>query len=98
MPRTRSLALLFLVAGFNAASAQNYTFTTLTFTVASNDTWGGDPALASAFVSAGAFSLPSTSRDAAVDVRLPPDGYTVTVSGVAGATGRVLVEIYDLDP
>ena len=68
-----------------------------TFTVASNATWGGGAELASAFVSAGAFLLPSTSKDAAVVVRLPPGGYTVTVSGVAATTGRALVEIYDLD-
>ena len=37
-------------------------------------------------------------KDAAVVVRLPPGGYTVTVSGVPYTTGHALVEIYDLDP
>ena len=68
------------------------------FVVASNDNWNGDAALASAFASAGSFPLPATSKDAALVVRLPPGGYTVTVSGVGAAAGRALVEIYDLDP
>ncbi|MBI4622822.1 MAG: hypothetical protein HY736_06300, partial [Verrucomicrobia bacterium] len=69
-----------------------------TFTVASNDNWGGNATLTAAFAAAGAFALPAASKDAALVVRLPPGGYTVTVSGVADTTGRALVEIYDLDP
>ena len=69
-----------------------------TFTVAGNDNWNNDTTLASAFRAAGAFALPASSKDAAVVVRLPPGGYTVTVSGVADTTGRALVEVYDLDP
>ena len=47
---------------------------------------------------AGAFSIPDTSKDAAVLLALPPGGYTIVTSGVAGATGTALVEVYDLDP
>jgi hypothetical protein len=68
------------------------------FAVAANDNWGGSAALQTAFSQAGAFALPAGSKDAAVLVRLPPGGYTVVVSGVAGGTGTALVEIYDLDP
>ncbi|MBL9187796.1 MAG: immunoglobulin domain-containing protein [Opitutaceae bacterium] len=68
------------------------------FAVVNNDNWGGDPALAAAFVSAGAFALAPGSRDAALVLRLPPGGYTVVVSGVGATTGTALVEIYDLDP
>ena len=68
------------------------------FVVAANDNWGGSPTLQSAFTQAGAFALPTGSNDAAVFVRLPPGGYTVVVSGVGGATGTALVEVYDLDP
>jgi cyclophilin family peptidyl-prolyl cis-trans isomerase len=71
------------------------------FTVASSNDWaenGRGPALEAAFTSAGAFSLPAGSRDAAVLVRLPPGAYTAVASGVGGATGRALVEVYDLDP
>ncbi len=67
-----------------------------TTTVAANDNWGGTAELIAAFASVGAFGLPSGSGDAAVLVRLPPGGYTVTVSGVANTTGNVLVEIYDV--
>ena len=64
--------------------------------VASNDNWGGTAALKSAFESVGAFALPDTSRDAAMIVPLQPGAYTVQVSGVGGATGVALVEIYEL--
>lgn len=64
--------------------------------VAANDNWGGTTELIAAFAAVGAFGMPSGSGDAAVLVRLPPGGYTVTVSGVANTTGNVLVEIYDV--
>ncbi len=66
------------------------------FTVARNDTW--DVAAATVFAQVGAFALPFCSTDAALVVRLPPGGYTVTVSGADQTTGTALVEIYDLDP
>jgi hypothetical protein len=69
-----------------------------TFSVASNDNWGGEMELIDAFLAAGTFALPGSSKDAAVVLRLPPGGYAVTVSGVGAATGRALVEIYDLAP
>jgi len=64
--------------------------------VASNDNWGGGATLATAFSSGGAFTLPATSRDAAIVARLIPGNYTVQVSGIAAATGTILVEIYEL--
>lgn len=69
--------------------------------VASNNDWGDGgqtSVLQVAFGSAGAFSLPTGSKDAAVLVRLPPGGYTVQASGVNNTTGTALVEVYDLDP
>jgi len=63
--------------------------------VATNDNWGGGTTLGSAFASVGAFALPAASRDAAVSVGLSPGSYTVQVSGVGGATGMILVEIYE---
>ncbi|WP_414664669.1 immunoglobulin domain-containing protein [Horticoccus sp. 23ND18S-11] len=68
------------------------------FAIATNDNWGGGTALQTAFTQAGAFALPSGSKDAVVVVRLPPGGYTVVVSGVGATTGTALVEVYDLDP
>ena len=64
--------------------------------IAQNDDWGGASALVSAFAQAGAFSISPTSKDAALIATLPPGGYTVRVTGVGGATGTALVEIYEL--
>ena len=66
--------------------------------IARNDSWAGAAALVEAFAQVGAFALARDSKDAALIVRLPPGGYTVTVSGVSETTGTALVEIYDLDP
>lgn len=70
------------------------------FSIAANDNWsdGNRAALEAAFAASGAFALPVGSKDAAVLVRLPPGGYTAVATGVGGATGRALVEVYDLDP
>jgi hypothetical protein len=65
---------------------------------AANDNWGNTAELRAAFASAGAFALSASGRDAAVLVRLPPGGYTVSVSDAAGGAGTVVVEVYDLDP
>jgi hypothetical protein len=64
--------------------------------IGANDNWGGGAPLTSAFASVGAFVLPPASRDAAVTAALSPGNYTVQVSGVGGATGTILVEIYEL--
>ncbi len=67
--------------------------------VASNDDWGGAPALVTATAAANAFPLPSGSADAAVllDSRIGSGAYTVE-STMPGATGDVLLEFYDLTP
>ncbi len=65
--------------------------------IAENEDWGGEPALRAAFDSVGAFALPNaTSKDGALVATLAPGPYTVQVGGPAGATGIVLVEIYEL--
>jgi hypothetical protein len=64
--------------------------------LASNQGWGGTAALEAAFDSASAFSLPTTSDDAAVLVTLPPGSYTAQVSGANGTTGIALVELYEM--
>lgn len=60
---------------------------------AGNDNWTG-AAVAAAAVTAGAFPLTVGSKDAALVVTLPPGTYTVHVTGAAGQTGNVLLEIY----
>ena len=65
--------------------------------IASNDNWGTDANVPSASTTVGAFALPSGSADAALVTTLNPGPYTAQISGVAGATGVGLVEIYDVD-
>ncbi len=64
---------------------------------ATNDDWGGAPALQTAFRQSGAFGLAADSRDAAMLVTLAPGCYTAQVSGPTNAPGVALVELYD-DP
>ncbi|MEY2879673.1 MAG: hypothetical protein RLZZ15_2053 [Verrucomicrobiota bacterium] len=68
--------------------------------VGSNDNWGGDTALANVFAGVGAFGfLNAASRDsAAYNPATVPAGYTIQVTGVGGATGPVIAELYDATP
>ena len=62
-----------------------------------NDKWSGDAALSTAATAVGAFPLGSaTSRDAALLVTQAPGVYTSRVTGVGGATGVALLEIYEV--
>ena len=65
--------------------------------LASNDDWGTAPGVPAASSIVGAFALPSGSSDSALLATLTPGPYTAQVSGVGGATGVGLVEIYDVD-
>ena len=67
---------------------------------AANDNWGGTAALITAFNAVGAFPFAASgSRDAAVfQPAMPPGGHTVEISGVDGATGAVILELYDSTP
>jgi polygalacturonase len=67
--------------------------------IGGNDKWGSTaaaPAIVSAAAQVGAFMLPDGSKDAVLLVTLPPGAYTTQVSGVGGATGIALVEIYEV--
>ena len=67
--------------------------------VASNDHWSGTEVLTAAFARVGAFAYgTANSKDAAAYETLPAGGYTVQVSGVGGATGTVIAELYDATP
>ncbi|MDO8543833.1 MAG: immunoglobulin domain-containing protein [Opitutaceae bacterium] len=63
-------------------------------TVATSDDWQTN--IVATFSQVGAFALPPTSKDAALVHALQPGDYTVSVSGVGGATGLGLVEIYEV--
>ncbi len=69
--------------------------------VAQNDNWGSGEGSVAADVStaagnAGAFALTAGAKDAALILTLPPGAYSAQVSGVDGATGVALLEIYEL--
>ncbi len=74
--------------------------------IARNDDWQGDTTRepndgpinrgsASTIQSIGL--APSDPRESAILMTLPPGAYTAIVSGVAGATGVGLVEVYEID-
>jgi hypothetical protein len=71
-----------------------------TTVVSSNDNWSGGATgtIATTSAAVGAFALVPGSLDAATIVQLSPGTYTVQASGVGGAAGVVLLEIYDADP
>ncbi|HEY1110781.1 MAG TPA: PQQ-binding-like beta-propeller repeat protein, partial [Opitutaceae bacterium] len=59
-----------------------------------NDQWRSG-VVGSVFSRVGAFALPTGSRDAALLVSLTPGAYTAQVSGDEGASGVVLIEVYE---
>jgi hypothetical protein len=64
--------------------------------IGDNNNWGGTAGLTASFRQLGAFPLPADSKDAALLVTLQPGNYTVQVSGVDGATGLGLLEVYEV--
>jgi uncharacterized delta-60 repeat protein len=66
--------------------------------ISQNSTWGGGSALTAVFAQVGAFSLPSTSLDAAILTTLAPGSYTIHVFDPSGHGGIVLTEVYDASP
>jgi len=67
--------------------------------VATNEGWeknANAAQLRTAAETVGAFALAPGSADAALLVQLDPGTYTVTLRGLAGTTGDVLAEIYDV--
>ncbi len=75
-------------------------FFTGTTRIGENDNWGGTAALRTAFASVGAFPYADTSSlDAAIfNPAVAPGNNSVRVTGVGGATGGVLAELYDATP
>ncbi len=67
-------------------------------TVASNDNWGGDPAVRTVGAGYGAFPfVADASLDAALYLRtLTPAHYTMHVTSTTGTGGVALAEIYDV--
>jgi YVTN family beta-propeller protein len=64
-----------------------------------NSGWAGDPLIAAAAASVGAFPWSDpTSRDAAIFATVPSGAYTAQISGAKGGAGLTLVEVYDATP
>ena len=65
--------------------------------IAENDNWGGDTQVANVSGSVGAFALSGgDSKDAVLLITLPAGAYSARLSGVAGAGGTALVEVYEV--
>jgi hypothetical protein len=77
------------------SAAQMTLYGSNTLPLASNANWSLTPSLAAVFTQTGAFPLTAGSADAAMERTLNPGSYSVRVSGVGGATGVALAEIYN---
>ncbi len=64
--------------------------------IALNNDWGGGKKLTATFTEVGAFKLDPASKDAALEITLPPGRYTVQASGRGDSSGVVLVEFFEL--
>jgi hypothetical protein len=62
--------------------------------VATNDDWGTDPNASQLYVAGYA---PSHPLESGLYITLAPGAYTTIVSGVDGATGVGLIEVYEVD-
>ena len=70
-----------------------------TTVVARNDDWAGNTEVATTNAAVGAFAFASPgSKDAALAQPIQPGGYTMQISGAAGANGIALAEVYDASP
>jgi hypothetical protein len=65
--------------------------------LATNDDWGGDPEIAAAAASVGAFAWSDpASADSALLITLPPGSYTANLTGANASSGVALIEVYDI--
>jgi hypothetical protein len=67
--------------------------------IAQNSGWStsaDSSAIAQAAADAGAFAYAPGSADSAIIIELPPGAYTAQVSGLGGASGISLVEVYEV--
>jgi hypothetical protein len=94
-----ALAKFGLTGALTAPRLELYRGTTV---LATNDGWdkpgsGATAAqIATAAAGVGAFALDPGALDTAILTQLDPGTYTATISGLSGATGDVLAEIYDV--
>lgn len=87
-----------LGSGVALADPQLAVFNSAGIQLAANDDWAGDTTLAALADLVGGMPLAPTSKDAAVNFVPSSAGvYTVQVGSATGATGNVLVEIFEID-
>jgi hypothetical protein len=93
-----TLSTFNLTGAIPSTVLQVFSGTTL---IQSNSGWSSTTANQNAINAAdaqvGAFALPAGSADSALIGTFAPGTYTAQVSGVSGATGLALAEVYDLD-
>ncbi len=65
--------------------------------IGSNDNWGGVAAVSRTFSQVGAFTLPATSKDAALTATLAAGACSAVINGAGSTTGIALAEVYDAD-
>ena len=94
-PGTLSDPILSVFSSTGAVIAQNDNWGTPT-PVTSTQAVASASDLVSAFTAVGAFPLGSGSKDAALITTLAPGAYTVQISGVGGATGVAIIEVYEM--
>ena len=65
--------------------------------IGENDNWGGDAQLVTVANAVGAFALSGAdTKDAVLLVTLPAGAYSARLSGVGGAGGTAIVEVYEV--
>ena len=65
--------------------------------IGENDNWGGDEQVVNVARSVGAFALAGNdTKDAVLLMTLPAGAYSARLSGVGGAGGTAIVEVYEV--
>jgi hypothetical protein len=65
--------------------------------IGENDNWGGDAQIVTVANAVGAFALSGAdTKDAVLLVTLPAGAYSARLSGVGGAGGTAIVEVYEV--
>lgn len=78
---------------------RNWSFLTTTTAekIGENDNWGGDEQVVNVARSVGAFALAGNdTKDAVLLMTLPAGAYSARLSGVGGAGGTAIVEVYEV--
>jgi len=92
-----SLTMVGIPAGTELLDTQLTLYNNLSAAIGQNSLWGGNATITSIENQVGAYPVPANSLDSMLYVPLAPASYSTEVSGVGGATGLAMVEVYDAD-